>query len=110
MGVVRSGLKLNQIFSLVGLIVAIGIADAKDEIPRGDIDPTIGVCRQVHRLASSGKERLNAIGASIAVGVFQHANAIGLGTFIRFGAKMGVAFDRKHASLGINRQSGHSDD
>ncbi len=96
--IVALGLQEDDAFFLIGSPVSICVSEPEDFVAGSKIDGAIGMNGNVHRGGSAFEKSSKAVGPSIAVGIFQEADAIVLGTRILLGTKMGVTFDGQESA------------
>ena len=96
--------------SLVGLPVAVGVAQAKDSSRRGHVDPALPIDRQAHRPARSFEKRADAVGAAVAIGILENSDPVGGRPGVVLRAKVRVAFDRQHSAPIVDRNARGRDD
>ena len=111
MRIVAGGFEVADPRALLGLAVAVLVAQAKDLAPRGDVDRAVVIDGQVHRVRRPLEEDADLAGlARRRIEVVQEQNAVGLRSRVARRRKVRVALDHQHAALVIDGDASRRDD
>ena len=110
MRIIALGVEEDDARLLVGLAVALGVAQTQDLVARGDIDRAVRMAGDVHRGRRALVEGGEAVGLAVAVGVFEDADAVELRPLVVGRREVRVALDDQQPAAGVEVEANGMDD